>query len=60
MEAKITRTIIDNDGVGIITNITEDSFVIKDVLIDKMPLAAKLTINYEEVKDGILEHVGYS
>lgn len=81
MEAKITRTIIDNDGVefkigndvgfellrndkdykcvGVITYIAEDVFVIKDVLIDKMPLAEKLTIKYGEVKDGILKRVGY-
>ena len=82
MEAKITRTIIANDGnefkigndvgfellrngkcyecVGVITDITEKSFTITNVLIDKMPLAQKLTIKYEEVEDGILQRVSYS
>lgn len=82
MEAKITRTIIDNNEnerkigndvgfgllrndkcytcVGVITDITERSFTITNVLIDKMPLSEKLIIKYEEVEDGILESVSYS
>lgn len=81
MEAKITRTIVDNNGkeykigrdvgfgllrngkcytcVGVITDITEKSFTIKDVLIDRMCLGEKLIIKYEEVEDGVLESVSY-
>ena len=82
MEAKITRTVVDNNGseykigndvgfgllrndkcylcVGVITDITEKSFTITNVLIDRMSLCENLTIKYEEVEDGVLESVSHS
>lgn len=42
------------DCFGIITEIKEDTFEIENVEIDKMKVSDKLTIQYTEVKDGIL------
>ena len=39
---------------GIITNISDDGFTIKDVYIDQMKLDGELDIFYGEVKDGDL------
>ena len=46
--------------VGVISRIGEEVFTIRNVLIDQMPVAATLTIKYEEVKDGVLKRVSYS
>ena len=42
------------DCFGVITEIKENSFEIDKVEIDKMKLSDQLTIQYTEVKDGIL------
>lgn len=44
------------DCFGVITDINEEEFSINNVMIDKMNVSDKLTIKYDEVKEGILEH----
>lgn len=44
---------------GIITEIWDDVFTIKDVLIDQMKLSDELDIYYEEVQNGILGDFSY-
>lgn len=39
---------------GVISDIMDNSFVIKKVQIDGMDIVGKLTIKYSEVKDGVL------
>lgn len=41
---------------GVVEDITEGSFRISRVEIDKMRLLDELDVNFEEVKDGIIHH----
>ena len=44
------------DCFGIITDIMEDKFTINHVEIDKMCVSDELTINFSEVKNGIIHY----